>query len=77
MSIDLETAVRTLVSVAMEQDPGKRVTAGLIVAVLARMFSVFPEAHIAQVVTRTVLEAGGTVDLSIPVTRPTALKMSA
>ena len=77
MSIDLETAVRTFVSVAMGQDPGKRVTVGLIVAVLARKFSVFPEEHIAQVVTKAVREAGGTVDLAIPATKPTALKMSA
>ncbi len=77
MSIDLETAVRTLVSMAIGQDPGRRVTVGLIVAVLARKFSVFPETHIAQVVTKAVSEADGTGDLSIPATKPTALKMSA
>lgn len=70
MEIEFETAVRTLVCVAMGQGPDKRVTVGLIVAVLARKFSSFSEQQIAQVVIRTVLEEGGTVDHSIPATSP-------
>ena len=77
MDIDLETAVRTLVCVAMGQGPNKRVTAGLIVAVLARKFSRFPEDHIARIVTKTILEEGGTVDLSIPPTVPMEFRKSA
>ena len=77
MDIDLETAVRTLVCVAMGQDPGKRVTVGLIVAVMARKFSHFPEKHIARIAVRTVLEEGGTADFSIPATRPVAYRQSA
>lgn len=77
MDIDLEMAVRTLVCVAMGQGPDKRVTVGLIVAVLARKFSRFPEEHIARIVTRTVLEEGGTVDLSIPATEQVEFRKSA
>lgn len=77
MEIEFETAVRTLVCVCMGQDPGKRVTVGLIVAVLARKFSNLPEEHIARIVTRTVLEEGGTVDLSIPATERVELQKSA
>ena len=66
MTIDLETAVRTLVCVAMGQHPSRRVSVGLIVAVLARKFSDFPETHLVELVTRTVLEEGGTVDLAVP-----------
>lgn len=63
MNIDLETAIRTLVCVSMGQNPEKRVSVGLIVAVLARKFSAYPEVHIADRVTQTILEEGGTVDL--------------
>ena len=48
MEVDLETAARTLVVVAMGQAPGKRVTVGLIVAVLAGKFSTCPENRIAE-----------------------------
>lgn len=77
MDIDLETAVRTLVCVAMGQDPGKRVTVGLIVAVLARKFSRFPEELIARIVARTVLEEGGTAVFSRPATKPREYRRSA
>ena len=77
MDIDLETAVRALVSAAMGQGPDRRVTVGLVVAVLARKFSVIPEEYIAQVVSRAFIAAGGTVELSIPATTPMALNMSA
>lgn len=77
MAIDLETAVRTLVCASIGQTPGARVTVGLIVAVLARKFSAYPESHIARIVTRTVLQEGGTVDLSIPATAQPALRRSA
>ena len=77
MAIDLETAVRTLVCASIGQNPGRRVTIGLIVAVLARKFSAFPESHIARIVARTVLQEGGTVDLSIPATAGAALRRSA
>lgn len=74
MDIDLGTAVRTLVCVAMGQSSEKRVTVGLIVAVLARKFSPLPEEHIAKVVTRTVIEEGGFVDRSIPGAMPIELQ---
>ena len=60
MTIDLETAVRTLVCVAMGQHPHKRVSIDLIVAVLARKFSAMTEDDIRKLVTRTVVEEGGT-----------------
>lgn len=77
MNIDFETAVRTLVCVTMGQRRDKRVTVGLIVAVLALKFSMFPEDHIAQVVTRIVLEEGGTLDLTTAVKAPVNLLQSA
>ena len=61
MEVDLETAARTLVVVAVGQAPGKRVTVGLIVAVLAGKFSTCPENRIAELVTRMVMDEGGTV----------------
>lgn len=76
MKIDLETAVRTLVCVAMGQSPGKQVTVGLIVAVLARKFSSFPEEHIAQMVARTVIEERGNVNRTIPASMSIALRKS-
>ena len=66
MTIDLETAVRTLVCVAMGQHPRKRIAVDLIVAVLARKFSAFTEEHITELVIRTVVEEGGTVDVLSP-----------
>lgn len=66
MTIDLETAVRTLVCVAMGQHPRKRVAVDLIVAVLARKFSVFTEEHITELVIKTVVEEGGIVDMLNP-----------
>lgn len=72
MIIDVETAVRTLVYVAMGQHPSKRVTVGLIVAVLARKFSAIAEEEIRKLVTRTVVEEGGTVDLLDPAAGETA-----
>lgn len=70
MTIDLETAVRTLVCVAMGQHPSRRVTVDLIVAVLASKFSAITEDDIRGLVTRTVLEEGGTVDLLDPAADP-------
>ena len=61
MEVDLETAARTLVVVAMGQAPGKRVIVGLIVAVLAGKFSTCPENRIAELVTRMVMDEGGPV----------------
>ena len=72
MTIDLETAVRTLVCVAMGQHPSKRVAIGLIVAVLASKFSTITEDDIRKLVTRTVAEEGGTVDLLDPAAGKTA-----
>lgn len=72
MTIDLETAVRTLVCVAMGQHPSRRVTVDLIVAVLASKFSAITEDDIRGLVTRTILEEGGTVDLLDPAAGPTA-----
>jgi hypothetical protein len=72
MTIDLETAVQTLVCVAMGQHPSKRVTVGLIVAVLARKFSAVTEDDIRKLVTRTVVNEGGTVDLLDPAAGPSA-----
>jgi len=77
MAIDLEMAVRTLVRACIDQTPGQAVTIGLVVAVLARKFSAYPVSHIARIVTRTVLEEGGTVDLSIPATAQPVLRRSA
>jgi hypothetical protein len=77
MNIDFETAVRTLVWAAMGEDPHGRVTVGLIVAVLARKFSVFTEEHIAGMVARIVLEEGGNVDHAVPIKMPFAFRMSA
>ena len=73
MEVDLETAARTLVVVAMGQAPGKRVTVGLIVAVLAGKFSTCPEIRIAQLVTRMVMDEGGTVVLGRPAAAPVPL----
>ena len=70
MTIDLETAVRTLVCVAMGQHPSKRVAVSLIVAVLAGKFSAITEDDICKLVTRTILEEGGIVDLLDPATDP-------
>lgn len=72
MTIDLETAVRTLVCVAMGQHLHKRVSVDLIVAVLARKFSAMTEDDICKLVTRTVVEEGGTVDLIDPAAGDTA-----
>jgi hypothetical protein len=47
----------------MGQHPRKRITVDLIVAVLARKFSAFTEEHITDLVIRTVVEEGGTVDV--------------
>lgn len=73
MEVDLETAARTLVVVAMGQAPGKRVTVGLIVAVLAGKFSTCPEIRIAELVTRMVMDEGGTVVLGRPIATPVPL----
>ena len=73
MEVDLETAARTLVVVAMGQAPGKRVTVGLIVAVLAGKFSTCPENRIAELVTRMVMDEGGTVVLGRPPATPVPL----
>ena len=73
MEVDLETAARTLVVVAMGQAPGKRVTVGLIVAVLAGKFSTCPENRIAELVTRMVMDEGGTVVLGRPTATPVPL----
>ena len=70
MEVDLETAARTLVVVAMGQAPGKRVTVGLIVAVLAGKFSTCPENRIAELVTRMVMDEGGTVVLGRAIGSP-------
>ena len=61
MDIEFETAVRTLVCVCMGQDPAKRVTAGLIIAVLSRKFVNIPEEEISRLVTSTIIEEGGVV----------------
>jgi hypothetical protein len=63
MIIDLDTAVRTLVCTTMAQAPSKRVTSRLIVAVLARKFSDVSEEHIARLVSRTIIEEGGSEDV--------------
>jgi len=77
MDIDINTAVGTLVRAAMGQDPDNRVTVGLIVAVLARKFAVFPETHLARLVIQAILDIGGKVDLSIPVRVPADIRRSA
>lgn len=77
MDIELETAVRTLACAAMWHDPSRRVTVGLIVAVLYRKFPRIPEEHIARIVTRTVEEEGGTLDLSGPAAKPREYQRSA
>lgn len=71
MEVDFETAVQTLVRSGVDQDPHKRVTIGLIVAVLSRKFSHFPERHIAKMVSRAIVAEGGIVDLSVSVKMPT------
>ena len=77
MEVDFDTAVRTLVCVAMGQAPDKRVAAGLIVAVLARKFSRFPESHISRMVTKAILEEGGTTDPTVPIRPAVPLRTSA
>ena len=61
MSIDLETATRTLVIVSMAQSPGQQVSANLIVAMLSRKFSDVPQDQIARLVTFTIIEEGGSL----------------
>jgi hypothetical protein len=70
MNVDFECAVRTLVRMAMAQDPGKCVTTGLIVAVLAPKFCNLAEDDIARVVISAVVEEGGAVDQVMPTPDP-------
>lgn len=73
MEVDFETAVQTLVRSGVDQDPRKRVTIGLIVAVLSRKFSHFPEEQIYKAVNRAIVAEGGIVDMSIPASISPAL----
>lgn len=77
MDIEFETAVKTLACAAMWHAPGQRVTVGLIVSVLSRKYPRIPEAHIARIVARTVMEEGGTLDLAIPAREPPQYQRSA
>lgn len=61
MSIDLETAARTLVIVSMAQSPGQQVSANLIVALLSGKFPDIPESEIARLVTSAIIEEGGSL----------------
>lgn len=77
MSIDLETAARTLVIVSMAQSPGQQVSANLIVALLSGKFPDIPEPDISRLVTSTIIEEGGSLhqrpaseEPSIQVTEP-------
>lgn len=62
MTVDLETAARTLVVVSMGQTPEKRVTASLIVAVLSRKFSNVSDEQIHKIVNSMITEEGGVMD---------------
>lgn len=62
MTVDFDTAARTLVIVSMGQTREKRVTASLIVAVLSRKFSNVPEELINQIVNSMIIEEGGMID---------------
>lgn len=61
MSIDLETATRTLVIVSMAQSPGQQVSANLTVALLSGKFPDIPETEITRLVTSTIVEEGGSL----------------
>lgn len=76
MSIDLETAARTLVIVSVDQNREKRVTASLIVAVLSRKFSTAPDEQINQVVNSMIIEEGGVIDELAMNQEPVAVQKS-
>jgi len=76
MSIDLETAARTLVIVSVDQNREKRVTASLIVAVLSRKFSTVPDEQINQVVNSMIIEEGGVIDELAMNQEPVAVQKS-
>ena len=77
MDVDFEYAVRTLVRMAVAQDPDTPVTIGLIVAVLAPKFSNLAENDIARFVISAVIEEGGAVDQSMATPDPMATRQPA
>lgn len=74
MDVSFEYAVRTLVRMAVAQDPDMPVTIGLIVAVLAPKFSDLAEDDIARFVISAVIEEGGVVDQALLTPNPMATR---